>query len=426
MEVRHGYKWTEVGVIPEDWDVKRLHQISPRQSVGLVINPSSHFDARGTVPMLLGSNIGENKIDWLQAKRISVDSHKKLPASTLYKNDLVTVRVGDPGITAVIPEEFDSCNCASMMIVRGDPSFDSTWLCHLMNSKHGRSQIEGVQYGTAQKQFNISDAVNFQYPVPPLPEQKIIAQALGDFDALLATLDQMIAKKRDLKQAATQHLLTGEKRLPGFSGDWELKSFGDLFDFSGGYSASRNQLSNEGYCYLHYGDIHGSSKTCINTRLDFLDIPKLDISLGRITEGSLLKHGDVVFVDASEDDAGTSKHLVIENEDDVPFISGLHTIVAKSKANDLAHAYKHYCFQTPAIRQQFMFYAVGTKVSGISKTNIAKLTLPIPSIPEQIAIADVLSSMDVELATLEARRDKTRNIKQAMMQELLTGKTRLV
>ena len=99
---------------------------------------------------------------------------------------------------------------------------------------------------------------------------------------------------------------------------------------------------------------------------------------------------------------------------------------AKSKTNDLAHAYKHYCFQTPAIRQQFMFYAVGTKVSGISKTNIAKLTLPIPSIPEQIAIAAVLSSMDVELATLEARRDKTRNNQQAMMQELLTGKTRLV
>ena len=73
-----------------------------------------------------------------------------------------------------------------------------------------------------------------------------------------------------------------------------------------------------------------------------------------------------------------------------------------------------------------MFYAVGTKVSGISKTNIAKLTLPIPSIPEQIAIAAVLSNMDVELAALEARGDKTRNIKQAMMQELLTGKTRLI
>ena len=266
-----------------------------------------------------------------------------------------------------------------------------------------------------------------QIALPPTEtEQRAIAQALSDVDALLATLDQMIAKKRDLKQAAMQQLLTGEMRLPGFTGDWGLKSFGDLFDFSGGYSASRDQLSNEGHCYLHYGDIHGSTKTCVNTRRDFLDIPKLSISLGRISEGSLLKHGDVVFVDASEDDAGTSKHLVIENEDDVPFISGLHTIVAKSKTNDLAHAYKHYCFQTPAIRQQFMFYAVGTKVSGISKTNIAKLTLPIPSIPEQIAIAAVLSSMDAELATLEARRNKTRNIKQAMMQELLTGKTRLV
>jgi len=261
---------------------------------------------------------------------------------------------------------------------------------------------------------------------PPLPEQSAIATALSDVDEFLATLDQMIAKKRDLKQAAMQQLLTGKTRLPGFSGEWEVKRLGDLFAFSGGYSASRDQLSNEGYCYLHYGDIHGSTKTFVNTRDNFLDIPKLDISLKRISENSLLEHGDVVFVDASEDDAGTSKHLVIENDGNVPFISGLHTIVAKSKTNDLAHAYKHYCFQTQAIRQQFMFYAVGTKVTGISKANITKLTLPVPSIPEQNTIAAVLSGMDAELSALEARRNKTRNIKQAMMQELLTGKTRLI
>ncbi len=300
------------------------------------------------------------------------------------------------------------------------------FLRHVFQSGIFKKQIN-EHLGATINQITNKSLNSFKVPLPPTDEERTeIAGALSDVDALLATLDQVIAKKRDLKQATMQQLLTGEKHLPGFTGDWGLKSFGDLFDFSGGYSASRDQLSNEGHCYLHYGDIHGSTKTCVNTRRDFLDIPKLSISLGRISEGSLLKHGDVVFVDASEDDAGTSKHLVIENEDDVPFISGLHTIVAKSKTNDLAHAYKHYCFKTPAIRQQFMFYAVGTKVSGISKTNIAKLTLPIPSIPEQIAIATVLSSMDVELATLEARRDKTRNIKQAMMQELLTGRTRLV
>ncbi|MBK6592833.1 MAG: hypothetical protein IPG23_08850 [Burkholderiales bacterium] len=105
VALRAGYKQTEVGVIPEDWEAKRLKSISPRQSVGLVINPSTYFDKSGTVPMLVGSNVGENAIDWESAKRITTASNQSLPASRLYSDDLVMVRVGEPGITAVIPPE---------------------------------------------------------------------------------------------------------------------------------------------------------------------------------------------------------------------------------------------------------------------------------------------------------------------------------
>ena len=145
-----------------------------------------------------------------------------------------------------------------------------------------------------------------------------------------------------------------------------------------------------------------------------------------MSSASLLADGDVVFVDASEDDAGTSKHVVVVNKHKKPFISGLHTIVAKSKTNELAHDYRRYCFQTPSVKQQFLFYSVGTKVSGISKSNIPKLSIPVPPLPEQTAIAKMLSDMDAELAALEQRRDKTRALKQGMMQELLTGRTRLI
>jgi len=230
---------------------------------------------------------------------------------------------------------------------------------------------------------------------------------LSDVDALIGALDKIITKKRDLKQSAMQQLLTGKKRLAGFHDKWSVKRFGELFTFSGGYSASRDQLSTEGHCYLHYGDIHKSTKTYIDVRAEYQDIPKLDIPLKYISSSSMLDDGDIVFVDASEDDAGTSKHVVIVNKDKKPFISGLHTIVAKSKTDELANEYRRYCFQTAAIRQQFLYYAVGTKVSGISKTNIAKLILPVPSVPEQTAIAEVLSDMDAELAALEQRRAKT-------------------
>jgi len=225
-----------------------------------------------------------------------------------------------------------------------------------------------------------------------------------------------------IKTVATQQRATGRARLPGFQGQWDVKTLDELFTFGGGYAASRDQLSTEGHCYLHYGDIHGSAKTSIDTKADYEDIPKLDVPLKQISPKSLLKDGDVVFVDASEDDEGTSKHVVVVNEGNVPFISGLHTIVAKSKTNELCNEYRHYCFQTAAIRQQFLFYAVGTKVTGISKTNIAKLKLPIPSPDEQKAIAAVLADVDAQLAALQQQLDKLRDVKQAMMQGLLASK----
>jgi len=220
MELKPGYKQTEVGIIPADWTVLRLKQISPSQSVGLVINPSTYVEENGFVPMLVGSNIMPNKINWESARRISESSNELLPASRLAAGDLVVVRVGEPGIAAVVPPELDGCNCASVMIVRQHQRFDSRWLCYLMNSSVGLAQIGNVQYGTAQKQFNISDAINFRYSVPPLDEQKSIADALSDADALIEALDQLIAKKRQIKQGAMQELLTGKRRLPGFGGEW--------------------------------------------------------------------------------------------------------------------------------------------------------------------------------------------------------------
>ncbi|MFZ1463692.1 MAG: restriction endonuclease subunit S, partial [Anaerolineae bacterium] len=104
----------------------------------------------------------------------------------------------------------------------------------------------------------------------------------------------------------------------------------------------------------------------------------------------------------------------------------LHTIVAKSKTTELDHQYRRYCFQTTDIKRQFYYFAVGTKVSGISKTNIAKIILPVPSLPEQTAIAAILSDMDAEIAGLEGKLVKARQVKQGMMQELLTGRVRLV
>lgn len=206
---------------------------------------------------------------------------------------------------------------------------------------------------------------------------------------------------------------------------WSEKTLGDLFNFSGGLSASRADLSVKGYPYLHYGDIHGSTKTFVDVCIDS-NIPRLDIDINKVSNASLLNDGDVVFVDASEDDDGASRHVVIRNKDGIPFISGLHTIVAKAKTDELDKKFREFCFQTNHIRSQFKFYSVGTKVTGISKANIAKIALVFPpDINEQRRIAEALTDTDALISALEKLIYKKRAIKQGAMQELLTGKRRL-
>ena len=262
--------------------------------------------------------------------------------------------------------------------------------------------------------------------LPSLAEQVAIAKALSDTDTLVESLEQLLVKRRQIKQGAMQELLTGQRRLPGFDAKWKEKSLDKLFSFSGGHTASRDQLGSHGHCYLHYGDIHTSTKTCIELPGEREAIPKLDIALKKVSPNAMLAHGDVVFVDASEDDDGTSRHVVVSNPTALPFIAGLHTIVAKAKSNELDLLYRRHCFQTASVKAQFRFFAVGTKVSGVSKSNIRKITVLVPSTEEQAAIATTLSDIDAELTALEARLAKTRLLKQGVAQALLTGRIRLV
>lgn len=405
MEVRSGYRLTELGLIPNEWSVLPLKRISPSQSVGLVINPSTYVDSRGSVPMLLGSDVQPNMIDFENSRKITESSNRKIPASQLKAGDLVMVRVGEPGIAAVIPPEIDGCNCASMMIVRKGPNFDSNWLCHLMNSDLGLSQVYGVQYGTAQKQFNISDAIDFLYPTPPLVEQRAIAKALSDVDALIAGLEKLIAKKRDLKQAAMQQLLTGQTRLPGFSGKWVVKRLGEICEISMGRTPSRLNPAfwGAGHVWLSIADLHGKVLSSSKEQIT----PLAASSMRVIPKGTLLMSfklsiGRLCF-------AGCDLYT---NE----AICGFNNLLANSD-------YLYYALS----RTDFSLYGKqAVKGYTLNKKSLALVEVALPSDEEQAAIANVLSAMDEEMADLERRLAKTRDLKQGMMQELLTGRTRLV
>lgn len=186
-----GVEW--LGKIPAHWEVRRLRHISPSLGVGVVVNPSNYVADEG-LPFLYGGDISEGQIHADEARRISRQDSRHLPKSELRPGDLVMVRVGAPGVTAVVPPDLDGANCASLLVIRRSHEAASSWLCYALNSRHVRSQIEVVQYGAAQEQFNVSHAVNFVIALPPLEEQNSIADYL---DCETARIDALATKARE-------------------------------------------------------------------------------------------------------------------------------------------------------------------------------------------------------------------------------------
>lgn len=170
-----GLEW--LGPVPGHWKVKPLKYIAAGLTVGIVVNPSEYVSEEG-LPYIYGGDISEGKIEFASARKITAGDSSKNEKTVLRAGDLLTVRVGAPGVTAVVPPECDGGNCASVMLIRRG-NFDSEWLCYAMNSRMVRYQVEVVQYGAAQEQFNISHAVDFLIATPPREEQEAISKYLN-------------------------------------------------------------------------------------------------------------------------------------------------------------------------------------------------------------------------------------------------------
>lgn len=335
----------------------------------------------------------------------------------VYPPGVVTGRYGTIGEIFLISEPFWPLN--TTLYVRDFHGNDPRFIYYLLQrfdfaSFSGKSGVPGV---------NRNDLHVETVTLPTdVAEQRAIAAALGDVDALLDELDRLIAKKRGLKQTAMRQILTGQTRLPRLDGEWKVRRLGDHVVFLRNGVNSRAELLPEGRVrYLHYGDIHARSKdVCISaTSLPCLPDTKA-ASLDR------LQDGDLIFADASEDVGGVGKSVEVKEVGSTELVSGLHTIAARFDKEVLADGFKGFLQFCPPFASQLRRLAAGTKVLATNRAHIAGIEMPLPAVREQAGIANALSDMDAELAALEARRDKTRDLKQAMMQELLTGKTRLV
>jgi len=245
--------------------------------------------------------------------------------------------------------------------------------------------------------------------VPPLKEQRAIANALSDVDGLLSSLETLIAKKRAIKQATMQQLLTGKTRLPGFSGAWETKRLGEIFTIHTGSSKSQYITPGGKYIVVDMGSVATDGQLIISKFTDY--------------EGDFLKEGDLVM---PKDDIGGGKIIgkVAYIDANNLYVLGDHVYALRLIAG--LPKFFSYLINRYETNSSLKSKVGGSAQLGLSRKAVEEQEIPIPTYEEQNAIASVLSDMDAEIAALEERRDKTIAIKQGMMQQLLTGRVRLV
>jgi type I restriction enzyme S subunit len=402
-----------VGVIPEDWEVQPLGELVKITSGD---SPSLYDFTSSGFPYFKVEQLGNSeKYLGTSSTRYHFQNGK-----TVTKNSVVFAKRGAAialnKVRLFLCESFMDTN---LMALTPNDGLDSEFLYYALTHV-GLWRFADT---TSVPQINNKHVIPLLFVLPPPPEQRAIAEALSDVDGLIAALGGMIAKKRDLKHAAMQQLLTGKTRLPGFSGEWEVKRLGDHVRFLKNGTLSRAQLSVDGSVqYLHYGDIHSAAALWLNPQE--AEMPFVDLELVKSLDR--LEDGDVVYVDASEDLDGVGKSIEIQDCDGAEVVAGLHTIAARYDKRVLADGFKAYLQFVPAFRDHLRSMAAGTKVLATNRKHIAGVEMAIPSTSEQTAIAEVLSDMDADLAALEAQADKARAVKQGMMQQLLTGKVRLV
>jgi len=392
--VKPGYKQTEVGVIPEEWKMTAVADlVEPSAPICYgVVQVGQHTESG--VPIVAIKFVKE--IAHAPLHRTASNLEQPFARSRPTGGDVLISIKGTIGRVGIVPNGFQGNISRELARIRIREDSCPEYIAHQLESGATQERIMRSVVGTTRLEFSITTLRKFPLPMPPTKEeQRAIATALSDVDGLLGGLDRLIAKKRDLKQAAMQQLLTGQTRLPGYHGEWEVKRLGEIAHIKTGSRNNEDKVEDGKYPFFVRSDIveriNSYSHDC-----EAILVP----GEGRI--------GDI-----------------------------FHYINGRFDVHQRVYAITKF---SPGIVGRFIHFYLAKNFGAWAMQNTVKATVDSLRLPtfqtfemhlppteaEQTAIAEVLKDMDTELAALEQRREKTRALKQAMMQELLTGRTRLV
>jgi type I restriction enzyme, S subunit len=403
MEVKEGYKQTEVGVIPEDWKIKSVKELAH------ITTGSKNTQDRinnGTYPFFVRSQTIER-----------INSYSFHGEAVLTAGD----GVGTGKVFHYINGKFDTHQRVYRITDFNNDTDGYFFFLYFSNHFYGR--IMQMTAKSSVDSVRMEMIADMQIPLPPSKsEQEAIAEALSDADALTTSLEQLIAKKCQIKQGAMQELLTGKKRLPGFNEEWNVGVFESLcktftkqtgFDYSANIKPTLIKAVTENHIpFIQNKDFGGKE---VNYNTDYF-IPEVVA----IRFPNILLDEECLLISIS----GSIGKVGIFSNQQKAFIGGA-VAVAKFKRKEQLQWVLYYLQSFEGQNKMFNNVKAGSH-QNLILDDIRKFTIPLPPKAEQEAIAIILSDMDSELDTLNSKLSKARQVKQGMMHNLLTGKIRLI
>jgi type I restriction enzyme S subunit len=434
---REGYKKTELGWIPEDWEVKRLGELCEVYSGGTPSTAISEYYG-GEILWINSGDLNKTKIFSVEG-RITELGLRNSSAKIIQPETLLIALYGATAGVVAISKIEAAINQAVLAII---PRRDFVYfLLHQLIYLQEFIKRTYKQGGQA----NLSGELVKSCPLalPPLPEQKKIAEILSTWDEAIEKLNSYIEAKKKLKKALMQRLLKGKQRIKEFivregykktelgwiPEDWEVKMFDEVFSFLKVEPLSREALTDKdndlGIYNIHYGDLHATYKSEL---LDFDKeerVPRVKDSVTLSHNVSFLEDGDLVIADVSEDYQGIGTCIELKNLREKKVLGGLHTFSVRDYSKKTAEGFRVYLLKSFQVLTALKRIATGVSVYGISKTNLSKIKLPLPPLPEQKKIAEILSKADEEIDLLNQELEKLKIQKKGLMQKLLTGAWRV-
>ena len=407
-----------------DWSNKKIGNIASKVGSGSTPRGGAEAYTDHGIIFIRSQNVNNDQLLLDDVAYIPEETHVKMSGSKVIANDiLLNITGASIGRSCVVPHDFTEANVNQHVCIIRTPNDDPIFVQSFLSSENGQNAIQSKQAGGGREGLNFQAirSIDFHFP-PSKEEQAKIASFLSNVDEKISQLTQKHALLSQYKQGMMQKLFSQQIRFKADDGsefgEWEEVKFSGIFKFHQTNSYSRALLAEYGEIMnIHYGDIHTKFSMLFDVNKESVPFLNDEVDTSKIAKEQFLKVGDLVIADASEDYKDIGKSIEVISLNNQKVVAGLHTYIARP-VKPFALGFCGYMMQTFPVREQIKKLATGISVLGISKTNLGKVELKVPSLEEQTKIANFLSAIDQKIEVVAQQSEQAKTWKKGLLQQM--------